>query len=248
MRVSGLLHDVLDFCLPAACANCSAAANGDGFLCHTCETALSQLTDAPSCEWCAMPIAEENAPCPYCLGKGAPHYERIVALGKFVEPIKSLVHHLKYHRRWAVGEKLARRLAHQDRVRRLLEGADCLVPVPLHRLRQISRGYNQAEIIARALCLTRKISICRPVKRSRNTETQTHLHSQARRFENLADAFRLVRPQCVEGKAVLVIDDVMTSGATLQMIARTLKPAAPRKLSAIVIGIADPRGRHFEGI
>ncbi len=195
-----------------------------------------------------MPLAQEDAPCPYCLGGGAPHYEQIVALGTFVEPIKSLVHKLKYHRRWTVGEELGRRLAQLDCVRRLLEKADCLVPVPLHRLRQISRGYNQAEVIARALCSTRKIPICRPVKRSRNTETQTHLHSQARRFENLKDAFRLVHRQCVEGKTVLVIDDVMTSGATLQMIARTLLPARPAKISAIVIGIADPRGRQFQGI
>lgn len=248
MGLAGLLHDVLDFCLPAACANCGAAASGDGFLCHTCDAALSQLTQAPSCEWCAMPLAQEDAPCPYCLGSGAPHYEQIAALGTFVEPIKSLVHKLKYHRRWTVGEELGRRLASQVRVRRLLEEADCLVPVPLHRLRQIFRGYSQAEVIARALCMTRKIPICRPVKRSRNTETQTHLHSRARRFENLKGAFRLVRPASVEGKRVLIIDDVMTSGATLQMVARTLSPAAPKSMSAIVIGIADPLGRQFQGV
>lgn len=248
MRVSGLLRDVLDFCLPAACANCGGAANSDGFLCAGCDDSLSQLRHAPSCEWCAMPLAQDNGPCPYCLGSGAPHYEQIVALGKFVEPIKSLVHKLKYHRRWTVGEEFGRLLARQDRVHRLLEEADCLVPVPLHRLRQISRGYNQAEIVARALSSTRKIPICRPVKRARNTETQTHLHSRARRFKNLKDAFRLVHPECVEGKRVLVVDDVMTSGATLQIIARTLSPAAPRSLSAIVVGIADPLGRQFQGV
>ena len=67
-------------------------------------------------------------------------YDRILRLGVFRDPIRQMVHRMKYHRRWTLAEYLADRLREQAHVRRVLEGADCLVPVPLHRLRQMSRG------------------------------------------------------------------------------------------------------------
>jgi ComF family protein len=247
VQLTGLLWDLLDFCLPATCACCGEAAVSS-FLCQRCNAGLTQLEASAACQWCAMPIAEPDAPCPNCRGNGVPHYDRIAALGKFQEPIKTLVHQLKYRRRWTAGELLGQQLAGCERIRKILDTADCLVPVPLHRLRQISRGYNQADVISTGLALRHKLPICRPAIRSRNTETQTHLHSHARRAENLKDAFKLVKPECIEGRNVVVVDDVTTSGSTLQALARTLVPALPKRLCAIVIGIADPRGRQFEGI
>ncbi len=117
--------------------------------------------------------------------------------------------------------------------------------MPLHPFRQFQRGYNQAEVIARRLGSSR---LCRPLKRSRNTPSQTNLHSHQKRLENLQDAFNLTDPTSIAGRRVLVIDDVMTSGATLQSIARTLVPAKPRSLHAMVLAIADPRGRQFESV
>jgi predicted amidophosphoribosyltransferase len=85
-------------------------------------------------------------------------------------------------------------------------------------------------------------------KRIRPTETQTHLHSRAERAENLRNAFDLVDPAAIEGKHIVLADDVLTTGATLMSLARALKPAGPASLSAIVLAVADPKGRAFEVI
>ncbi len=243
-----LLRDVLNLCLPAACAACTNAATTNTFLCPTCDGSLLRLERAPACPRCAMPLAERGAPCPYCRGKGVPHFEHVAALGKFDDPIKHLVHQMKYRRRWTIADHLGQRLAASEQARPLLANTDCLLPVPLHRFRRINRGFNQADLIAQAIGRVWKLPVVRPVRRVRNTETQTHLHSRERRIENLRGAFRLRRPRDIESRRVLVIDDVMTSGATLQTLARALSAARPTSMSALVVAIADPRGRQFQGI
>lgn len=192
-----------------------------------------------------MPLPMRDAPCPHCRGKGVPHYESIVALGRFDEPLKGLIHRMKYRRQWTIAELLAERLSQKNRAVEEIGLADRIIPVPLHPFRQFQRGYNQAEVIAQRLGRSQLI---RPIKRRRNTPTQTHLHSHEKRFENLRDAFRLTDPESITGQRVLIIDDVTTSGATLQSIARTLAAAKPKSLHAMVLAVADPKGTHFESV
>ena len=238
----------MDFCYPGACAACGAGTDGAASLCPRCDGALHGLETAPACRSCAKPLAEHGAPCPHCLGDGMPHYERVLRLGVFTDPLKHLVHQLKYRRRWALAEVLADRLFDQERVKGLLAETDVIVPVPLHRLRQISRGYNQAEVVARRLAWRCGLPVARPVVRLRNTESQTNMTSAAEREENMRDAFALLSPRAVRGKHVVVVDDVMTTGATLKSFARTLRPARPASLCAVVVAVADPKGRDFKSI
>lgn len=238
----------MDFCYPGACAACQQAAPGPGPLCDGCFHDLRLLEQAPACDRCAMPLAELDAPCPYCDDKGVYPFERIVRIGIFQDPLKHLVHQAKYHHRWPLAEFLAERLSQQERTKTLLRETDVLVAVPLHVLRQVKRGYNQAEVLARRLAKLNRLKVVKPAVRLRNTESQTHLHSHAKREENLRDAFGLVSPRGIRGKHVVVVDDVMTSGSTLKSFARCLKDAEPESLSAIVIAIADPKRRGFEVI
>ena len=239
---------MVDFCYPGACAACGNHCDGNSLLCGDCDGHLVRLEEGPACLLCGAPLVERNAPCAYCAGAGVAHYDRVLRLGKFDEPLRDLIHHIKYHGRWGLAERLADRLLQREDVKGLLAEAQALVPVPLHPLRQFWRGFNQAEVIARVLSHRCSIPIARPLARVRHTPTQTHLHSRAKRFANLHDAFALVRPRYIEDRHVVVIDDVMTTGATLQTVARALKPARPASLSALLLAVADPRGRDYQAV
>jgi ComF family protein len=189
-----------------------------------------------------------HAPCPYCKGRGLHPYRDVLRLGIFREPLRGMIHSLKYQRQWQLGELLAERLHEDTAVRELLEHADCIVPVPLHWRRHLMRGYNQSAVLAERLGRLAHRNVVRSAVRVRHTPTQTHLHSRARRHDNLRNAFALRAPAALEGKHVVVVDDVMTTGATLQSVGRVLKSARPSRLSAIVLAIADPRGQGFERI
>jgi len=184
------------------------------------------------------------------MGKGLRPFERIVALGVYEDPLKELIHHMKYHRRWSVGEEMALRLLKLERVKKLLADAEVLVPVPLYRWRQISRGYNQSDVIARWLKrkAPAKMKVIAAVKRIRNTPSQTLIAARKQRQENVKGAFKLTRPSAVKGKHVIVVDDVLTTGATLVAVGRTIADAEPASLSAIVLAVADPKHRGFEAI
>jgi ComF family protein len=240
---------LFDWLFPWSCAVCRVGYEGRGTLCEECFDALRKLEDEPHCDVCAMPLPMIGSPCPYCKGKGPPNFERVVRLAAFHDPVRVLIHHLKYHRRWGIGEELANLLIEQERVKGLLQNSDVLVPVPLHWRRQITRGYNQAQVIARHLGKRCGKAVVRAVRRVKNTETQTRLHSHHKREENLRDAFALVRGgNKIEGKHVVVIDDVWTTGATMQAMARELKKAKPASLSAIVVATVDPRGLERAGV
>ena len=248
MKLAGLLSQVADFCYPGRCAVCDDGVEGAALLCAPCDDELRKLETAPGCSWCGKPVPEVGAPCPHCLGDGIAHYDRVVRLGTFDDPLKHLVHQMKYHRRWGIAESLADRMLTQERVKSVLDETEVIVAVPLHRLRQVTRGYNQAEVLAKRLASRQKIRLARPVVRLRHTPSQTEMTSAKAREDNLRDAFGLVDPRRVRGKNVVVVDDVMTTGATLRAVARALRPAKPASLSALVIAVADPKHSDFQRI
>src|ERR1051325_3878647 len=142
---------VADLAYPTACAHCNAFCDGAGPLCPNCDAKLHDLSLAAACGKCAMPVAQADAPCPRCLGKGLYPFESVGRLCIYDDPVKTLVRQFKYHRRWPLAEWLTDRLLEQPRIGKLLRQQDLIVPIPLHRRRQFSRGYNQAKVIASRL-------------------------------------------------------------------------------------------------
>jgi predicted amidophosphoribosyltransferase len=113
--IAPILRGILDFCFPWTCAVCKNGFEGAaGSLCEACDAALAKLEGEPACAACATSLPMHKSPCPYCMGKGPTNYERVVRLAAFHEPLRAMIHHLKYHRRWGMGEELAERLARSE--------------------------------------------------------------------------------------------------------------------------------------
>jgi len=239
---------VIEFCYPSICCVCDRPASAGSRWCAACESELAELQLAPACDVCAMPLAEHLAPCPYCEGKGLKPFDCIARLGIFASPLKELIHQVKYRNDWPLGERLAERLAGQDSVRAILADTDVIVPVPLYWKRHARRGFNQAETIAAVLAKRSNAKLRRAVVRLRDTPTQTAMHKRAQRLENLKNAFGTIDPSAIKGQRVLLIDDVITTAATLQTLAREIRRHDPASISVAVLAIADPKGRAFEVI
>lgn len=246
--MQGGIGRVVDLLYPPVCGICGVMCEGLGFVCADCDIKLQENELAAYCPRCAMPLAHHGAPCPWCLGRGIRPIEGFARLGTFTEPLRSLIHDAKYHRQWTVAERLADRLFDHHAVRDCLHAADRIVPVPLHLRRRFWRGYNQADVIARRLASLSGRKVIHPLLRVRDTISQTRMTSQKARAENVRGAFRLIWPRALRDRHVVLVDDVMTSGATLREVARTLQPAGPASIRAVIVAVADPHGRGFKRV
>jgi ComF family protein len=216
---------LLDLLLPRSCLLCGAAA--EEALCAGC-TADLPLPSGAACPQCAAPLPGPAPACADCL-RHPPAFDATVAALRYTYPIDRLVQQLKFGGRHAF-----RRLAAADFLAaRMLAGAhpagDVIVPVPLSRQRLAGRGFNQALEIARPLARALQLPLdTAGLVRVRETPAQSRLPWRARRA-NVRRAFECRAD--FSGKSVIVVDDVMTSGATLDAVARVLKDHGARQVT-----------------
>ncbi|HEY3044537.1 MAG TPA: ComF family protein [Vicinamibacterales bacterium] len=239
---------VLSVLLAPSCAACGQLLEHPtaGPVCDSCWRSILPLTP-PVCDRCGDPlptwraISIPLARCPRCR-RGNRQVDRARAVGGYDGALRAIVHALKYEGR----RSLARPLADLMRLRGadMLTGADWAVPVPLHPSRRRERGFNQAADLARYLGVPCLRALCR----TRATATQTGLPA-ARRHRNVRGAFAVAlgrqRSACgLEGSIVVLIDDVSTTGATLDACARVLKEfAGVREVRALTAArvVTPPR-------
>lgn len=160
-------------------------------------------------------------------------------------PLDVVVGQLKFGRLAYLARHLGEALA--QRGRGDLAGVHRIVPVPLHWRRHLSRGYNQSAEIARALGRQLGLPVTRALRRRRITRAQTSLPRSQRQL-NVREAFRVRRASDLKGQTVALVDDVMTTGATLESCSRSLKEAGATTVVALVAARTPPRtGRDLEG-
>ena len=211
-----------------SCFLCRGAARG--ILCPACDADLPRLTGT-LCPRCALP-SPGSALCGRCLAD-APQYDATVAALAYRFPADTLVHALKFRSQLALAPLLGDLL-----IEAIRERIDLVVPVPLSRERLRERGYNQAAEIARHVAKERRARLeLTIVIRERDTRAQADL-PWSDRARNVRGAFRCERS--LDGAAIAVVDDVMTTGATLDELAATLKRAGAARVVNWVVARTFP--------
>jgi ComF family protein len=220
-----------------------------------CEACWGQIQPwaGPACAGCGLPFAapsqEEGSLCGVCR-RGEYQFDFARSYGVYTEPLRSAILLLKFQRRERLGLRLGKLLAPlwaaQGEFREA--GQPVLVPVPLHRSRQRERGFNQAEVLARGLAQGLKQASrglgpdveTRLLERVLPTLPQTGLSFRERR-ENVRGVFKVASPGGARGRVVVLVDDVMTTGATLSSCASALKDAEVQRVLAITLARATPQ-------
>jgi ComF family protein len=230
--LSNTLKIILNSCieyvqhnLPQACVLCGARARGT-LVCPDCAADLPRLP-AARCPQCALP-SPGNLLCGACLKK-PPQFEHCEAVYRYGFPLDVLIQHCKYGGAQELtdlfAEALAQRLADLPR-------PDLIVPMPLHTTRLRERGFNQALEIARRLAQRLDLPTRHACRRVRDTPPQAGLDLKARK-RNLRGAFAC--DEDLTGKRIALLDDVMTSGSSLNELAKAARRAGAVEISAWVV-------------
>jgi ComF family protein len=248
MPVPKLLHffldlkdDLLDFVYPQHCAICKKyLRREEKDICEVCWKGLVILTD-PFCPYCKSFVEEGETECGFCKSAGEfseDHNILLVrSLGRFDDYYKELIHRFKYGKKIPLGRRLGQRLGETIDDESSFSKSDFLIPVPLHKSRYRERGFNQSDILAEGISKVIGLSVLKSVlKRKKNTKDQTNLSFQQRE-ENVRGAFVVSEPEVINGKKIILVDDVITTGATLSECARMLKQAGAEKILGMTIAV-----------
>ena len=226
--ILNLRVSLLDFVYPPLCVCCGELLdNGKEQVCPRCWDSLARVS-------CDLPLYNETRT--KLLSAGV--VDELISVYVFEKEgaFQKIVHSLKYSGSQSLGVELGRRLG--ARLREQGIRADALVPIPLHKRKLRERGYNQSELIARGCSAVSFIPLRTDfVFRGKFTQTQTTL-SLLERKSNMDDAFECTSNR-TKGKTIILVDDIITTGATIESCARVLKNAGAGKIIAASVALAE---------
>lgn len=228
---------LLDLVYPPGCGLCAVETDEacSAGICSECRKALlptSQLL-CPRCAATVGPYQQTGEGCLRCRGQRL-RFDGVVRLGVYADRLREACLLIKGRSYSPLAAMLAELLWAEQRDRLQQTGVDAVVPMPLHWLRRVQRGANPTEAIARRLAGRLHLPCsCRMLKRRHNTLPQAGL-PPSRRWENVRGAFR-ARPAAVKGLSILLVDDVLTTGATASEAARALKAAGATRVWVAVL-------------
>ncbi|MCK4358881.1 MAG: ComF family protein [Candidatus Cloacimonetes bacterium] len=228
------LSQLLDLFFPNVCIVCKEKLTNNHCICQKCLNELV-LLDIKKCFFCGENPAQ-NGLCENC--KKELHFDGLVSAYKFDNIIQLLIHNLKYNEYMKIGKHLGELLANRLSKYEFISDIDFIIPVPLHKVKERERGFNQSYLISKEISNILKIPLGKNIiKRSKYTKTQTKLTKEERE-KNVGDAFEIKYPELVKEKIFLIVDDVITTGSTMKSIALLLKGIGARKFYAASISRA----------
>lgn len=217
--------------LPRRCRVCEAVQRGKVNICPQCVECFGQLP--PICSVCAEPLSAEGASCLGC-AEQLPAFKSATALWEWRSPLDNLIKQFKFQGDRALGLDLAELFAQgvAPRLRQSGELPDMLLPMPLHKTRLAERGFNQSAILADALSRELDVEVVEAVRRIRATPAQASL-KRKERLSNLKGAF--AAEANVVGLSIAIVDDVMTTGSSVQVLSQTLLDAGAASVQVLVL-------------
>ena len=211
------------------CLLCDEVADTALPICTSCEADLPWL--GGHCQICALPLPSTGLTCGACLKK-PPSFSQVEVPWRYAFPLDSLITRFKHHAKWPMGRLLGELLSHhlQHAFDEGLARPDLLLPVPLANKRQRQRGFNQAQLLAQWLSPRLQLPL-QPnwLRRTLDTPAQQQLDAATRK-RNLRNAFALAPSSQLSGLHVALVDDVLTTGATAESVARLLKRAGAARV------------------
>jgi len=223
-----LWERALDLVFPPRCAGCGARGS---LLCPACMAAIPSI-QPPTCPQCGRRTTRSDI-CPVC--RAYPNaLDGMVAATEFGKPVRECIHALKYEGQRRYADILAE-MARPALTR--LPTPEAIVPVPLFSRREMGRGFNQSVLIAHHLAGRALLVVPGWLARTRDTPPQVGQNREAR-HANVAGAFSCPDPAAVRGQRILLLDDVATTGATLDACARALRAAGVASVHALVVAKA----------
>jgi len=235
---------LLDLCFPVRCQGCLELKHE--LICQDCRRGIGYI-QRPLCDRCGRPfeaLAHTADVCGDCR-RQAPAFDLARAVGTHTGPLRRLIIAYKFEGRTRLAEPLAQMLEEYltspgGPGARLLAETEVIVPVPLHPNRRRWRGYDQAELLATNLApRLGRPALLSALARVKETQPQISL-TPAQRRSNVRGAFRVRDPGAIAGRQVMLLDDVFTTGATMQECAKALKRAQAKSVAALTLSRSSP--------
>ncbi|PIP18631.1 MAG: ComF family protein [Candidatus Omnitrophica bacterium CG08_land_8_20_14_0_20_41_16] len=235
-----MLRSLRDIIYPKTCLSCKtkiSATTGEELICRKCYSEIKRNLP-PFCSSCGRHLEKNNLNkniCPACIKKRL-NFDRAFSPCVYDGVIKKLIHEFKYKGKDNLGAALSKIMIDFIKEYNLpISYLDFIIPMPLHKTRLREREFNQAEILGIHIAKEfKKDLVSGALMRHRQTKTQTELKNNER-FLNVADSFSITNPANLKGKNLLLIDDVLTTGATSSEAALTLKKAGAHAVFVLTL-------------
>lgn len=232
-----LLKKTVEYILPKRCFSCAEFIQGEDGFCGSCWQKFNFIT-SPFCKTCGtefeLRTLEAYSNCLKCISS-PPAFDRARAIFKFDENSKNIIHAFKYYDKTVLAKQFAKMLC--ERYANEMDDASIIVPVPMYRFKRLFRMYNPPQMIANSISKRTGIEVVADLlSKVKWTKSQTKL-SRKERIANISASIQISGGERVKGKKVILVDDVITTGTTINHCAKILKKAGAKEVLALSIAI-----------
>ena len=246
IKADSLFNAVLNWIYPQPCPVCNEIIQGGHGICSECHKKLTPITGA-GCIKCGKAVEHRGSKCEDCEGKPF-CFEKNISAFVYDSLLRRAIHGFKYsfnpYSASVFGREMGMRLVESEHSVFFSEHRNefVVISVPLHKARLKKRGYNQSEILAKEVASALGMPFVKDcIERTRNTVPQSEIRQIDERTKNIKDAFSVARPDILKTNNVLIVDDIYTTGATINELSKAIKSVSDKRIFAVTLAISSGR-------